>query len=81
MCVARVFASTYIDKKYILSISPKEWHYNPMEISFYKKQARAGHVCLLGGVNHAQRRMNKPLSIGDCCQGDVVPIKGQCVMC
>ena len=33
-----------------------------------------------GGVNHAQRRMNKPLSIGDCCQRDVVPNMGQCVM-
>ena len=39
-------------------------------------------LCLLGGVNHAQCRTNKPLSIGDCYQADdVVPITGQCLMC
>ena len=30
--------------------------------SFYKQHVRGGHVCLMGGVNHAQRRMNKPLT-------------------
>ena len=34
-----------------------------------------------GGVNHAQRIMNKSLSIGNCCQGDGVPIMGHCLMC
>ena len=44
------------------------WHYNLMEISFYKQHA-AGCIYLLGGVNHAQVtikvpqcRTNKPLS-------------------
>ena len=37
-------------------------YYNPMEISFYKQYTRAGHVCLLGVVNHAQCIMDKPLS-------------------
>ena len=37
--------------------------YNPKEITFYKQHAQASRVCLLGGVNHAQHRMNKPLSI------------------
>ena len=55
-------------------------YYNLMEIPFYKQQAWAGRVCLLGGVNHAQHRTNKPLSIDDCYQGDVVPITRQCVM-
>ena len=48
-----------------------------LHIRKYKWYARAGKVCLLGGVNHAQRRTNKPLGIGDCCQGDGVPITGQ----
>ena len=56
-------------------------HYNRSRNSFHKQHALAGRVCLLGGVNHAQQRMDKPLSIGDCCQGDGVPIMGQCLMC
>ena len=51
-----------------------------IEIWSYKEHALARHVCLLGGVNYPQRRMNKPLSIDDCCQEDV-PIVGQYVMC
>ena len=46
------------------------------EIPFYKQHARAGRIRLLGGVNHAQHRTNKPLSIGDCCHGDIAPIHG-----
>ena len=30
---------------------------------------------------HAWRRMNKPLRIEDCCQGEAAPITNQCVMC
>ena len=59
----------------------KKSHYNPSINFFHKQHARAGPICLLGGVNLVQRRTNKPLSIGDCCQGDVAPIMGQCVMC
>ena len=51
--------------------------YNLMKISFYKHDAQAGCVGLLRGVNHAQPRTNKSLSIGDCCQGDV-KVRGQC---
>ena len=50
--------------------------YNRMQSSFYKHHAQAGCIFLLGGVNHTQRRTNKPLSISYCCQGDVVPIMG-----
>ena len=38
--------------------------------SFYVLFAWSSQVWLLGGVNHAQRRTNKPLGIGDCCLGD-----------
>ena len=54
---------------------------NPREISIYKRHARPDRVCRLGGVSYAQRRTSMPLSISDCCQGIVVPITGQCVMC
>ena len=51
-------------------------HVYPSRNSFFKQHARAGSVCLLGGVNHAQHRMSKPLGIGDCCNhgpvGDVM---------
>ena len=29
---------------------------------------------VLEGINHTQRRMNKPLSFSDCCLGDALPI-------
>ena len=38
------------------------FYYNLSRNSFYKQNARAGRVCLLGVINHAQRRMNKPLA-------------------
>ena len=46
----------------------------------YKQHTQAGHVCWLRGVNHSQCRTNKPLSISNFCQEDVVPIMDQSVM-
>ena len=52
-------------------------YYSLMKISFYNSAHKACQVCLFGRVNHTQRRMNKPLRIRDCCQGEVVPISNQ----
>ena len=39
----------------LVTIPDPDWlvrfYHNPNEISFYKQQAKAGRVCLLGGVN------------------------------
>ena len=40
-------------------------YYTLMKIFFYEQHARASCICLLEGINHAKRRTNKPLSIGD----------------
>ena len=50
---------------------------SPMKISSNKQQAQASHICLLGGIKHAKRRMIKPISFRDCCREEVVPIMGQ----
>ena len=34
-----------------------------------------------GKVYHAQRRSISLSELGKCCQGEVAPITGQCVMC
>ena len=50
-------------------------NYSLMKISFYKWYTQAGQVYLLGGVSHAQHRINKTLRIQHYCQ-EVVPNQG-----